>query len=215
MEAALAGGATWGMGGEDAASDPEPSSAADLEALDWRRRAASGQLTEKQQKLADKIRQKEHKVKNMQTENDRISAKEKQEGGLTPGQAAALVRNEQGMNKLRDEMEELEELLLDSIKDAIADRSKEAAKKVSGKKKRATTASDEEYLGSDSDDEFYDRTAGMEGGARKRARPGAPGSQQPARAPAVVESTESLYGKSGPDDPGHCSSCSHPYSLRS
>ncbi|GFH26733.1 FHA domain-containing protein, partial [Haematococcus lacustris] len=104
-------------------------------------------------------RQKEHKVKNMQTENDRISAKEKQEGGLTPGQAAALVRNEQGMNKLRDEMEELEELLLDSIKDAIADRSKEAAKKVSGKKKRATTASDEEYLGSDSDDEFYDRTA--------------------------------------------------------
>lgn len=40
-------------------------------------------------------RQKEYKIKNLQTEVDRIMAKEKLEAGLTPGQAATLARNEQ------------------------------------------------------------------------------------------------------------------------
>jgi hypothetical protein len=40
-------------------------------------------------------RQKEYKIKNLQTEVDRIVAKEKLEAGLTPGQASTLARNEQ------------------------------------------------------------------------------------------------------------------------
>jgi hypothetical protein len=40
-------------------------------------------------------RQKEYKMKNLQTEIDRIMAKERNEGGLTSGQASTLARNEQ------------------------------------------------------------------------------------------------------------------------
>eukprot|EP00967_Tisochrysis_lutea_P052990 scaffold65763_cov21-Tisochrysis_lutea.AAC.2 len=40
-------------------------------------------------------RQKEYKIKNLQTEIDRIVAKEKLEAGLTPGQVSTLARNEQ------------------------------------------------------------------------------------------------------------------------
>ena len=40
-------------------------------------------------------RQKEYKIKNLQTEIDRIVAKEKIEAGLTPGQVSTLARNEQ------------------------------------------------------------------------------------------------------------------------
>jgi hypothetical protein len=40
-------------------------------------------------------RQKEYKMKNLQTEIDRIMAKERNEGGLTSGQASTMARNEQ------------------------------------------------------------------------------------------------------------------------
>lgn len=40
-------------------------------------------------------RSREYKIKNLQGEVDRIMAKERQEGGLTQGQAATLARNEQ------------------------------------------------------------------------------------------------------------------------
>lgn len=40
-------------------------------------------LTQKQQKLAEKVRGKEYKIANLRKENERIMAKERQEGGLT------------------------------------------------------------------------------------------------------------------------------------
>lgn len=41
-------------------------------AVDWRLYSQSHQLTDKQQKLADKIRRQEQKIHNLQTETDRI-----------------------------------------------------------------------------------------------------------------------------------------------
>lgn len=42
-----------------------------------------------------RCRSKEWKIQNLKTESDRISGKERQEGGLTQGQATTLARNEQ------------------------------------------------------------------------------------------------------------------------
>ena len=46
-------------------------------------------------KIKNPCRSKEYKIKSLQTEVDRIVAKERQEGGLTQGQASTLARNEQ------------------------------------------------------------------------------------------------------------------------
>ncbi|KAF5836383.1 SMAD/FHA domain-containing protein [Dunaliella salina] len=119
MEAALSSGASWGMQ-EDAVEEPDE----DAIHVDWRAMLAANKLTEKQLKQAEKIRQKEYKIKNLQTEIDRIVAKEKLEAGLTPGQVSTLARNEQAMEALRDELEDLEEALVDSVKDAVTDRNK-------------------------------------------------------------------------------------------
>ncbi len=40
-------------------------------------------------------RSKEWKIQNLKTESERITGKERQEGGLTQGQATTLARNEQ------------------------------------------------------------------------------------------------------------------------
>jgi hypothetical protein len=77
----------------------------------------------------------EYKVKNLQTEADRIRAKENGADGLTVGQATQLARNEGALEKLNEEMEEAEDLLMDSIrasirgKAAAAEREKEPTTK--------------------------------------------------------------------------------------
>jgi len=190
METALSSGASWGMQ-EDAVEEPDE----DAINVDWRAMLAADKLTEKQLKQAEKIRQKEYKIKNLQTEIDRIVAKEKLEAGLTPGQVSTLARNEQAMEALRDELEDLEEALVDSVKDAVTDRNRDkiqAAKSSARRRKRGTTASDEEYLeGSDSDDDFYDRTtSGKAAAGAKKARLATTEKEQP-----QVESAQSLYGK--------------------
>ena len=59
MRVALSGEVNWGMGGEDA-----DVSGIDNDApVDWRRLFDSGKLTEKQQKVAERIRTKEFKIK--------------------------------------------------------------------------------------------------------------------------------------------------------
>jgi hypothetical protein len=54
-----------------------------------------GALTEKQEKLREKIRKKEHKAANLKAEADRISSKEGAQQGLTSGQQMQLGRNQQ------------------------------------------------------------------------------------------------------------------------
>jgi hypothetical protein len=71
---------------------------------------------------------REYKIKNLRTECDRISAKEKSEGGLTAGQASTLVRNERAIAALQEEVEEIEDSLNDSVRDSI--KGKAAAAKV-------------------------------------------------------------------------------------
>jgi hypothetical protein len=46
-------------------------------------------------------RKREWKVSNLRAENDKIKAKEAQEGGLTPGQAATLVRRARGERRIQ------------------------------------------------------------------------------------------------------------------
>ncbi|GIL63581.1 hypothetical protein Vafri_17621 [Volvox africanus] len=207
MAAALSGGVTWGMSD---AGDDDPRNDVDLEdadSIDWRALVATGhQLNDRQQKLAEKIRSKEWKLQNLKTENQRITAKERQEGGLTQGQATTLARNSQAMERLEEELEELEETLRESIRDALMNKKREAeAARAGGSKKRKERAdSDGEGAGSDSSDEFFDRTAGGGGGggasasaaaraAAAKRQKAASGSTGPAV--AAVESAESLYGK--------------------
>ncbi|GIL77354.1 hypothetical protein Vretimale_2815 [Volvox reticuliferus] len=208
MAAALSGGATWGMsdGGDD-----DPRDEVDLEdadSIDWRALVATGhQLNDRQQKLAEKIRSKEWKLQNLKTENQRITAKERQEGGLTQGQATTLARNTQAMDRLEEELEELEETLRESIRDALMNKKREAEAARAGgsnKKRKARPDSDDEGAGSDSSDEFFDRTTGGGGkggvsasaaakAAAAKRQKAASGSTGPAV--AAVESAESLYGK--------------------
>jgi peptidoglycan hydrolase CwlO-like protein len=50
-------------------------------------------------------------VQRMQEDSRRIRAKEADGNELTSGQAAALLNNEKGVDKLREEVEELEEVM--------------------------------------------------------------------------------------------------------
>lgn len=69
---------------------------------------------------APQIRQKEYKLANLRSESERIMAREKREGGLTPGQAATLASLEQKMEALAEELEELEEGLDESVRESLS-----------------------------------------------------------------------------------------------
>ncbi|PNH06341.1 hypothetical protein TSOC_007344 [Tetrabaena socialis] len=231
MVAALSGGASWGM----ADAEVDAADLDDPDSIDWRALVASGhKLNDKQQKLAEKIRAREWKLSNLTTENQRISAKEKQEGGLTQGQATTLARNEQcqevtrgiagaaasgkdvprsglahsadimcAMEKLSEEVEDLDEEMRESIRDALLNKkraSEAAAAGGGGARKRRGRADSDDDGGSDSDDEFFDRTAGgaaaaaAKGAAAKRLRGGV-GATVGGKVVTSVESAEGLYGK--------------------
>ncbi|GAX81620.1 hypothetical protein CEUSTIGMA_g9048.t1 [Chlamydomonas eustigma] len=194
MAAAVTGEMSWGMQ-EDAVLDLD-----DLLVLDWRAYTGSGNsLNDKQQKLAERIRSREYKMANLRKEIDRIQAKEKMEGGLTQGQASAVVRNEQVIEKLTDEVEDLDEQLNESVRQTLKERAREEkaaeieAAGTGKRKRRAGGGLDEEeekYLqGSDSEDEMYDRTQSGKAAGGKKGLKGA-------KPPTVVESAESLYAKS-------------------
>jgi hypothetical protein len=61
----------------------------------------SGMLTDKQEKLKDKIRKKEWKIQNMKKEVDAIKKKENTAGGLTSGQQMQMGKNEQVRGKFQ------------------------------------------------------------------------------------------------------------------
>lgn len=192
MAAALSGGASWGM--DDGPEDFDPN---DVDSIDWKAYVAAGnKLNDRQQKLAEKIRSKEWKIQNLKTESDRISGKERQEGGLTQGQATTLARNEQAIDRLSEEVEELEETLKESIRDALLQKKREAEASAAPKRKARPDSDDEG--GSDSDDDFFDRTAaggGAKGKRLKAAGGTAGGAAGSGPAIKAVESAESLYGK--------------------
>lgn len=68
MAAALDRGISWGMG-EDAGSDQEEGGPPTVE---WRAYAQTQTLTDHQQKLAEKLRRLENRIRNLTTEADRI-----------------------------------------------------------------------------------------------------------------------------------------------
>ena len=72
-----------------------------VEAVDWWAYAATKGLSDKQQKLADKIRKREVRVQNLQREIERIRAKAGKETDvmmeeLSSGQAATMARRALG-----------------------------------------------------------------------------------------------------------------------
>ncbi|GAB4814362.1 hypothetical protein N2152v2_001408 [Parachlorella kessleri] len=194
MDVALTGGASWGMQ-EDAFDIDEEGGE-----VDWRAYAATKGLTEKQQKVADKIRKREARIQSLQREIDKIKSKQVAMEELTAGQASTLVRNEQEIDKSMAEMEDLEETLCDSIRDSIGAKKREALGKEGeegARKKRRRGDSDDEYEGSSDEDDFYDRTKGQgpqagQPGSKRAAKAGrgAKGGQQ-----QEVEDAASLYGK--------------------
>eukprot|EP00887_Chlorella_sp_A99_P004998 scaffold4.g4998.t1 len=189
MEAALgrSDGASWGFG-EDAEMEEDEAG----EVVDWRAYAATRGLTEKQQKLAEKIKKRELRAQHLQRENEKIRGKEKSMEDLTAGQASTLVRNERVIDESLAEIEELEEQLCDSIRDALGQKRKAAEAKGGAKKRRRRPDSDEEYAGSSDEDSFYDRT-GKPSGARRGAGAGAPGGRRGTA--QEVEDAASLYGR--------------------
>ena len=71
------------------------------------------EVHEKDRVILEKIRAKEKKIQNMQEENRRIYMKEGgQETGLTAGQQAAVSRNDQNIEKLKEELLELQGRIL-------------------------------------------------------------------------------------------------------
>ena len=55
-----------------------------------------------------------------------MQTKQKAMEELTPGQAAVMARNEQQIDKVTEEMEDLEEVLTDSIADSIRGKRQKA-----------------------------------------------------------------------------------------
>ncbi|KAK9810824.1 hypothetical protein WJX73_010298 [Symbiochloris irregularis] len=197
MSKALSNGISWGLS-EEATQDSDSAIGAGG-VLDWRTYASSHGLTDKQQKLADKVRRCENRLANLQKEYDAIHNKQKAMEELTPGQAAVLARNEQQIDKVTEEMEDLEEVLTDSIGDSIRGK-REAAEAGAGtanaqaKPSRRRDREEDDDSADSSGDEFYDRTAGP---AAAAAGGTAPAKRQKRDDAAAVEADDpaSLFGK--------------------
>lgn len=158
-DAALRGGVSWGMA-EEAAMEEDLDNVTEV---DWRLYSQTHTLTDKQQKLADKIRRQELKIHNLQTETDRIKAKQSDAQELTSGQASTMARNEQVIDTVTEEVDDLDEVLNESILDSIVGKrnAKEAIDKKTRKRRRGDDEDDDDDIG-DADDNFYDRTEGVQ-----------------------------------------------------
>ena len=160
-------GASWGMGfdAEEEAIDKgfrntESSSFADISNYgllleDWRDYAKNVGLNQNQQKLASRIEKKNSRIEFLEKESERIRAKQKNKVGrgfedddeLTSGQEEKLSRNINEIDRIRIEIDELEDQLLESIQHCLKSQVTHSTKgkdRVSG------------Y--DDDDDSFYDRT---------------------------------------------------------
>ena len=75
-------------------------------AFDWK--TYSGKLTEKQEKVQEKLLKKDQALANLRSEIQRIQAKkDSQDGGLTQGQETQVARNEQRIEQLEEEIDML------------------------------------------------------------------------------------------------------------
>lgn len=122
--------------------------------INWRVYAETHRLSEKQQKLADKIRKREARIQNLQNENERIRSKQHSMEDLTSGQLATLARNEEAIEKAMADLEEVEDLLSDAIRDVVhADAGRR-------KNKKARREEEDYSGGSDGgeDEIVYDKT---------------------------------------------------------
>jgi len=153
-------GASWGMGRLDALEDEEHGRLATLAGaaldgvgrLDWRRYASRGELSSRQQRLAEWVRQRELKAEKLQEEVDRIEAKRGAAGGLSEGQQRQRARNLERLEQLQEAVEEKEEELRESLEASLSDRAGSSG--VVGAGKRASRQGEED----DGDDDFFDRT---------------------------------------------------------
>ena len=177
-------GATWGMGFDD--DEPTPAEDAEIgggkfNALlhdgllleDWREYARLRGLNANQQKLANRVHKKEARLRFLARECDRIRSKQERgfdaEGELSAGQREVLSRNMEETDRIRIEIDELEDKILESIQHSLKN-----ARGASVDDPRAAGKSDLQLPADDDDDDddaFYDRT--NEGKSRKR-RPGFP-----------------------------------------
>eukprot|EP00892_Ulva_mutabilis_P010959 jgi/Ulvmu1/8235/UM041_0045.1 len=145
MQAALKGRSNWDaqvadVGGNDGA-------------IDWRAKMESCTLSEKQMKIAECIRSKEYKVQRTQDAVKKLRRREGPDQDLTPGQAAALFENEKAIDRLQQELDDLEESMQESLRDST--RGRQAQDKSQKNKKQARRRADRD---SDGDDTFFDRT---------------------------------------------------------
>jgi hypothetical protein len=74
-----------------------------------------GPLTEKQQKMIEKVHKRHEKMANLKKENDAIQAKEIGQGGLTQGQQTQMARNEQRIEQVEHTKISSSPLLFPSI----------------------------------------------------------------------------------------------------
>ena len=156
-------GASWGMGRLDALEDEEHGRVATLAGaaldgfgrLDWRRYASRGELSSRQQRLAEWVRQRELKAEKLQEEVDRIEAKRGAAGGLSEGQQRQRARNLERLEQLQEAVEEKEEELRESLEASLLDRVDGSGVVAAGKRVRSASRQGEE---DDSDDDFFDRT---------------------------------------------------------
>ena len=144
--------------------------------IDWRHHAATKGLSEKQQKLADKIRKREARVGNLQREAEKIEVKRRSMEEMSVGQANTLAKNEQDIQNAMIEIEELEDQLEDSIRASLGGGKKKNSKKKvgGGAKKRKKRDSDDDgdaRDGNSDEDSFYDRTTLNKGGSGRKGHP--------------------------------------------
>ena len=197
------GGAPWGQDTSEA-SDFAAAELPDGDAeLDWR--SYGGKLSDKQELARDKLRRKEATISNLESEIERISAKEGSQQGLTAGQAAQVSRNEARVQVLRAEIEEAEESLNETLRESALARARAAAggadeagedaaatavaaAAAAKRKRRAAEAAEVAAAGNSDSDEFFDRTAAA--GVPKR-----PLLLDPRAPQAAVETVQSLWVK--------------------
>jgi len=165
--AATAAGASWGLEDDDTLEEQQRE--ADLlEHFDWREH--QGTFTEKQQDQREKIQRREQKIANMKSEIERIKAKETSDNPLTAGQQNQITRNETAAEKLEEEIEDMDEVLNDSLRESLgAKRINREGGKRRKKKKKKGAYSDSDYS-DDDDDDFYDRTDAAKERRRKKEK---------------------------------------------
>jgi pSer/pThr/pTyr-binding forkhead associated (FHA) protein len=203
------GGVSWGFG-EDAQGDSDN----EKDEIDWREHASNKGLTDKQQKIVDKIRKREARIMHLQKESEKIQLKQRSMEEMSVGQANTIARNEEEVEKAMVEIEELEDQLVASIEDSISGKKKSSGGgsggggaggglkknlKGGGGKKRRRGGSDDDSDGGDSgEDSFYDRTGkatgGGGGGGGRRAKIAGGGGGGKTGKEDVVEDAASLYG---------------------